>query len=93
MSFIDEPADPAAYMPPPPAVDYLGETVHLDHLLVLLHRQGFWIEAWYPLSSGAFECRVTCGSGQDNSGWAIGFVALQALYDAMAKAHLVVARD
>lgn len=75
------------------AVDYLGEKVTLDNLLVLLHRNGFWPEAWYPLSSGAFECRVTCGAGAGNSGWAINFDALQALYDAMAQAHLVVARD
>lgn len=26
--------------------------------LTALHRHGYWIDAWYPLSDGRFECRI-----------------------------------
>jgi hypothetical protein len=48
----------------------------LDEALRELHRRGGWITAWYPLSDGDFEVRVSYGSGDH---WAVDADALLAL--------------
>lgn len=60
--------------------------MNLDDLLRILHRHGYWIAAWYPLSSGDFECRITDGAGGE---WAVHQHARSALVDAMRKAGIV----
>lgn len=63
----------------------------LDELLRILARRGWWIEAWYPLTSEpVFECRITDGAtGQSGNQWATNSDALSALHEAMVKAELV----
>lgn len=59
----------------------------LDELLRILARRGWWIEAWYPLTSEpVFECRIKDGVTAE---WATHVDALSALHDAMVKAELV----
>lgn len=59
----------------------------LDHLLSLLARRGWWISAWYPLTSrSAFECRIA--HGVTPMEWAIEEHAVDALRAAMSKAGL-----
>lgn len=61
----------------------------LDRLLRTLHAQGYWIEAWYPLTTrDEFECRITAGAGL--AGWATNPDALEALAGAMRTAGLPV---
>jgi hypothetical protein len=58
--------------------------VHEDRLaeaLRSLHAQGRWIEAWYPLADGRFECRLDDGS------WAVDADPLAALAAAMKDAR------
>lgn len=57
----------------------------LDRHLETLHRQGCWIEAWYPLSNGLFECRIDSGVTVE---WGVDRDALTALEVAMQKAGL-----
>lgn len=59
----------------------------LDELLRTLHRRGWWIRAWYPLTSEpVFECRITDGERQE---WALHADSLHALHGAMAGAGLM----
>jgi hypothetical protein len=63
----------------------------LDDLLRILARKGYWITAWYPLSNGDFECRITCDGnspGAARNPWGVNQHAIVALRQAMEKAEL-----
>jgi len=62
----------------------------MDQLLTLLARSGGWIEAWYPLSSGTFECRLRFGAGIIHTAWAINDSSVQAFREALVKAEVLV---
>jgi hypothetical protein len=61
-----------------------GSDLSLDQLLVWMHSRGWWFDAFYPLSEGTFECRLTCGRGP--TAWAVSTDALEALRDACKQA-------
>lgn len=65
-------------------------TGRLDRYLRTLHGHGYWISAWYPIHGGAdFECRLADGSTRAAAPWwGVHADPLEALAEAMRKAHL-----
>jgi hypothetical protein len=70
---------------------YVEERVHdgqppldgpVNEALRELHRKGMWIDAWFPLADGTFECRLNGGNG---TVWAAHADATTALLQALAK--------
>lgn len=59
----------------------------LDGALRKLHTHGYWIAAWYPLTDGRFECRITQGAA-NGRGWGVDPDPLAALIAAMTMAEV-----
>lgn len=66
-----------------------GPATRLTRYLRTLHGQGYWLDAWYPLANGDFECRITAGApGTSGKEWGVHADPLEALAIAMRKAEL-----